>query len=102
MSAADLFTRVAARCTFQPASGKWIAWIDAEMRKTEDIDGKVLAVRRKQEDELRRHQREMAKLDGELKSIQPYCDHDFQRGDAQCSPVCQRCGWTDGEDARRS
>lgn len=94
MSAADVFNRVAKRCPFPPASGHWTQWITDEMKKTEDLDNKILAVRRKEQDEERRHQAAKAKLRDELRELQKYCDHEMQRGTAECEPCCQRCGYS--------
>lgn len=98
MSAADVFERVAKRCPFDPGSGKWSQWISTEMRKVEDLDNKILAIRRGQEDERKRHQSVMRILQKGLKELQQYCDHEMRRGTAECESVCQRCEWT--EDGR--
>jgi hypothetical protein len=95
MSAADVFERVAKRCPFQPGSGKWCNWISEEMRKTEDLDTKILAIRRAEEDERRRHGHALQTLRDKLKELQRYCDHEMERPTAQCEPSCKRCGWED-------
>lgn len=95
MAASDVLRRVHDRCPHPPGSGKWVAWITAEMDKVEGLDAKILAVQRKEEDERRRHRDALQKIRGELKALQPYCDHDMRRGVAENEPTCQRCGYVE-------
>lgn len=98
----ELFERIAKRCPFPPAGGNWQAWISAEMAKTEDLEEKLIAHRRKVEDETRRHRNEMTRLAEALADIQKYCPHEtMKRSTAECEPQCDLCGWTE-EEYRRS
>lgn len=93
MAAADLFARVAKRCPFDPGSGKWMAWIDREMREAEGLDDKALALRREEEDEKRRHDLATKAIREKWARVRQLCKHEsVGRLCAEMEPTCQLCG----------
>lgn len=100
--ASDLFERIAKKCPYDAGSGKWMHWISEEMKKTEDLEGKLLTHARKVEDENRRHAAAMKELKGTLATIQKYCPHEeMVRGIAEDDePACMLCGWYETEYRR--
>ena len=65
------------------------------MRKAENLDNKILAIRRAEEDENRRHKQALQTLRDQMNELSRYCDHEWQYGDAQSYATCKRCGQED-------
>jgi hypothetical protein len=64
------------RCPHVGGSGKWAAWICAEVEKLANIYDKVVALKRKEEDENRRHKVEIQSITNAIVSLQEACAHE--------------------------
>jgi hypothetical protein len=90
--------RVCKRNPHAPISGRWFRWIEEEWAKAEKVGDAIIALRRRREDEARRHAAAVKEIEAAVADCQRVCVHDHTTfhgdpaGGSDSHTTCDLCG----------